>query len=162
MPCKDRHKVIPASYLVLRDEEKVLLLWRFNTGYEDGKYSLPAGHVDAGETFTETVIREVGEEIGITLKWEDVRMAHMMHRKSVDSERVDTFFTIEEWTGEPKNMEPNKCDDLSWFPLDKLPENTIPYIRQALECIRDGKFYSEFGWDNTWAIEFFHNGRCAF
>ena len=148
MPCKDRHMLIPASYLVLRRNDEVLLLRRFNTGYEDGKYSMPAGHVDAGETFTETVIREVGEEIGITLKWEDVRMAHMMHRKSVDSETVDTFFTIEEWTGEPKNMEPNKCDDLSWFPLDKLPENTIPYIQQALKCIRDGKFYSEFGWYN--------------
>jgi ADP-ribose pyrophosphatase YjhB (NUDIX family) len=146
MPYEDRHKLIPASYLVLKRGDTVLLLRRFNTGYEDGKYSMPAGHVDAGETFTETVIREASEEIGIIVEAENVRMAHIMHRKSVYTERIDTFFTTEEWTGEPKNMEPNKCDDLSWFPLDKLPENTIPYIRQALECIRDGKFYSEFGW----------------
>lgn len=149
MPYEERHKLIPASYLVLRRDDKVLLLRRFNTGYEDGKYSMPAGHVDAGETFTATVIREACEEIGIILKAENVRMAHIMHRKSVHTERIDTFFIAEEWTGELKNMEPNKCDDLSWFHLDKLPENTIPYIRQALECIRDGKFYSEFGWYNT-------------
>lgn len=145
IPYKDRHKVIPASYLVLRKENKILLLRRFNTGYEDGKYSMPAGHVDEGETFTESLIREVAEEVGISLKLEDVRVVHIMHRKSIENERVDTFFVAEKWEGEIKNMEPHKCNDLSWFPLDNLPENTIPYIRQALDCIRDKKFYSEFG-----------------
>ena len=146
MPCKDRHKLIPASYLVLRRGDEVLLLRRFNTGYEDGKYSMPAGHVDSGETFTEAVIREISEEVGITLKFEDVHVAHIMHRKSVDSERIDTFFVTEKWNGEIRNMEPHKCDELAWFPLDNLPKNTIPYIQQALGCVRDGKFYSEFGW----------------
>jgi 8-oxo-dGTP diphosphatase len=142
---KDRHKVVPASYFILRDQDKVLLLRRFNTGYEDGKYSLPAGHVDAGETFTEALVREVEEEIGITLELQDVRVAHIMHRKSIDSERVDAFFVAEKWSGEPKNMEPHKCDDLSWYSLSELPVNIIPYVRQALECVHNGKFYSEFG-----------------
>lgn len=147
IPTKDRHKVIPASYLVLMREDKVLLLRRFNTGYEDGKYSLPAGHVDAGETFTEALRREVSEEVGVALRQEDVRVAHIMHRKSIDgSERVDTFFITEKWEGEIRNMEPHKCDELSWHALENLPENTIPYVRQALECIRDRKFYSESGW----------------
>lgn len=146
MPTKERHKVVPASYLVLKQGNEVLLLRRFNTGYEDGKYSVPAGHVDAGETFTQAVIREISEEVNLRLDPEYVHVAHIMHRKSHDSERIDAFFVAEKWQGEIQNMEPEKCDDLSWFPLDKLPENTIPYIRQALECIRDEKFYSEFGW----------------
>lgn len=144
---KDRHKIVPAAYLVLRDQDKVLLLRRFNTGYEDGKYSLPAGHVDQGETFTQAICREAMEEIDVMLKSEDVRVAHIMHRKSIDSERVDTFFVVEGWAGEVKNAEPDKCDDLSWYSQGGLPENIIPYVRQALECIRDGKFYSEFGFD---------------
>lgn len=143
---KDRHKVVPASYLVLRRSDEVLLARRFNTGYEDGKYSLPAGHVDAGETFTQALIREVAEEVNLRLDPADVRVAHIMHRKSIDSERVDTFFVAEKWEGEPRNMEPHKCDDLAWFSLEQLPENIIPYVRQALECIREGQFYSESGW----------------
>lgn len=143
---KDRHQVVPASYLILRDQDKVLLLRRFNTGYEDGKYSLPAGHVDANETFTEALVREVAEEVNLAIDPKDARVAHVMHRKSHDSERVDTFFVIEKYEGEVKNMEPHKCDDLSWYSLNELPENIIPYVCQALECVRDGKFYSEFGW----------------
>jgi len=54
-----RHMNIPASYLVLiNDEEKVLLLRRYNTGFKDGMYSLVAGHVDEGENFTQALIRE--------------------------------------------------------------------------------------------------------
>jgi hypothetical protein len=43
-------------------------------------------------------------------------------------------------------MEPHKCDDLRWFELDNLPENTVLYIRQAIDCISKNIFYSEFGW----------------
>jgi hypothetical protein len=43
-------------------------------------------------------------------------------------------------------MEPHKCDDLRWFELNKLPENIIPYVKQAIDNIRNKKFYSEYGW----------------
>ena len=49
--------------------------------------------------------------------------------------------------GEVKNMEPNKCSDLSWFDLDNLPNNMIPYIRKVIENIQNEIFYDEFGWD---------------
>ena len=67
-----------------------------------------------------------------------------MHRKAND-ERVDFFITAKKWKGEPKNMEPHKCDDLRWFELDNLPENIIPYIKQAIGNIKNKIFYSEHG-----------------
>jgi len=145
---RDRNKNIPASYLVPVREGRVLLIRRFNTGYEDGKYSLIAGHVEAGENFTDCVIREAGEESGLRFAAGDVRVAHVMHRNAGHgNERIDVFFVTDRWEGEPENREPEKCDDMRWFPLDGLPKNTIPYIRQALENIRDGVSYSEHGWD---------------
>jgi 8-oxo-dGTP diphosphatase len=68
-----------------------------------------------------------------------------MHRLS-DDERLDFFFEAKQWKGELRNMESEKCDDLSWFPINNLPENTIPYIREAIRCYREGILYSEFGW----------------
>jgi 8-oxo-dGTP diphosphatase len=43
---------IPASYLFLERDNRILLLRRSNTGYEDGNYSLIAGHVEANESFS--------------------------------------------------------------------------------------------------------------
>jgi len=144
-----RHTNIPASYLFLIRDNEILLLRRYNTGYEDGNYSVIAGHVDKGESFTEAIIREAKEEANITLKKDDLKVVHIMHRNSKttkNNERIDTFFVAENWSGELKNVEPNKCDDLSWFEIDKLPQNIIPYIKQAIEESLDNNFYSEHGW----------------
>ena len=148
---KEKFKLTPASYLVLREDEKVSMIRRFNTGFMDGYYSLIAGHVDEGETFTQCIIREGQEEAGVSLNQEDLKVVHVMQRhEALDDpdtrERVDVFIEADSWQGEPENMEPHKCDELAWFPLDNLPENTIPYIRHALECIRKKIAYSEFGW----------------
>ena len=65
---KTRHSIICASYLLLVRDTEVLLSRRFNTGYEDGNYSLPAGHVDKGESVADALVREAKEEIGIDVK----------------------------------------------------------------------------------------------
>jgi len=141
---KERHKIVPASYLTLIKNNKILLQRRFNTGYEDGKYSIVAGHVDKGETFTEAIIREVKEEAGIILQAEDLSVVHVMNRNIQNNERIDIFFIAEKWTGNIENKEPNKCDDLSWFDLDDLPDNVIPYIKEAIKHIKNKVIYSEF------------------
>ena len=149
---KERLAIVPASYLMLLQRGKVLLLRRYNTGYEDGKYSVAAGHLELGETFTQCLIREVEEEIGIVLSPEDVEMVHAMHRNSGtanNGNRMDMFFVARKWEGDIENREPNKCDDVSWFDLDDLPENIIPYMRHAIECIGRRECYSEYGWGAT-------------
>lgn len=146
---KKRHSNFPASYLVLLEGNKILLLRRCNTGYEDGNYSLVAGHVDPGETFTECIVREAKEEAGIVLDPKDLKVVHVMHRNSgtaEKNERIDVFFVAEKWRGEIANKEPHKCNDLSWFDRDNLPENIISYVKHAIENIRNNIFYCEYGW----------------
>ena len=145
IPPEKRFKLILSVYLIFIKDGKVLLLRRQNTGYEDGNYGLVAGHADGNESARDAACREALEEAGVRLNANDLVPAHFMHRRQAD-ERFDVFFKAGEWQGEIKNTEPEKCDDLSWFPLDDLPANTIPYIRQALECIQKSKVYSQFGW----------------
>ncbi len=145
---EERFKITPAVYLILEKDGQVLLLRRFNTDYEDGNYGLPAGHKEAGEYPTKALSRETLEEIGIDIEPENLTHVLTMFRirePTSNSERVDLFYTAVVWTGEPKNTEPEKCDDLNWFPLDNPPINTIPYIRTALECYRQRRRYIEFG-----------------
>lgn len=126
-------------------EGHVLLLRRFNTGFADGMYSVPAGHLDGGETVIAAAVREALEEIGIPLDPQCIHFSHVMHRMDGD-ERVDFFVHVSEWNGEPFNAEPEKCDDICWVNVDDLPANTVPYIRKALKNHREGIKFDEFGW----------------
>lgn len=141
-----RHQVIPAVHLFLIKDEKVLLLRRYNTGYEDGNYSVPAGHIDLGEHAVLAMIREAKEEIDIDLDESQLEMSHVMNRLSDGEERIDFFFVVRDWQGEPIINEKNKCDQLKWFSIDNLPENTIPYIQVALENINKKVVYSYLGY----------------
>ncbi|HRW58425.1 MAG TPA: NUDIX domain-containing protein [Chlamydiales bacterium] len=141
---------IPAAYLILFKENKTLLLKRKNTGYQDGNYSLIAGHVEPNESFTESMIREAKEEAGITLSSKDLQVVHLMHRKSSspsNNQRIDLFFLANNWQGEITNIEPHKCEELAWFDLNDLPSNIIPYVNEALHHVIHQKFYSEKGWN---------------
>ena len=142
-PVRNRYPV--AVHLFFFQDERVLLLRRFNTGWQDGKYSVPAGHVEAGESVTAAAIREAGEELGVCLKPEMLEVIHVMHRKSND-ERVDFFLRVKRWSGDIANREPHKCDDLAWYRLDALPDAIIPYVQHALDCYRSRTFFSEYGW----------------
>ena len=123
----------PATiHLFFFRENQILLLRRFNTGFRDGEYSVPAGHLDGGETVIQAGIREGREEAGVTLQADDLTFSTVMHRIE-DEERVDFFFQVQRWDREPYNAEPDKCDDLRWVDINALPENMIPYVKQALD-----------------------------
>ncbi len=137
----ERFKIKVAVYALLMKDNKILLLRRFNTGWQDGNYGLPSGHLEADENLIEATLREMEEEVGVKSKKEDVEFVHTMHRKSV---YVDFYFLVKNWEGEVQNMEIDKCDDLSWFNLDSLPENIIPSVKLAIENYQKGIKFSEF------------------
>ncbi|BDU04600.1 NUDIX hydrolase [Nocardia cyriacigeorgica] len=140
-----RHKVTGDVHLLLRCSTGVLFGQRQNTGYEDGAWHLPAGHLEADESVIDALIREADEEIGVRILPGDVKFAHVMHNSSSGG-RVAFFFTIDTWTGEPTNREPTKCAELRWYALDALPERMISYCRTALDQIAAGRSFSVYGW----------------
>ena len=126
-------------------DNQILLIRRFNTGFADGQYSVPAGHLDGGETVIAAAAREAHEEVGVRIDPACIHFSQVLHRMEGD-ERVDFFVNITAWSGELINAEPEKCDDIGWFPVDELPANTIPYIKRALHNHRNGIRFDEYGW----------------
>ena len=143
---KERMKLPVSAQLFLINEDKILLLRRYNTGYEDGNYSVVAGHIDGNESVANAMIREAKEEANIIISKEDLETVHVMHRKKIRGEYIDYFFFCNKWNGEIKNVEPHKCDDLRWFNINKLPDNMVEYIRVAIEHYKNNIKFSEFGW----------------
>ncbi len=142
---EERYKFISAVYLLLMKENQILLLKRYNTGYEDGKYSLVAGHIDGNETIKQAMIREAKEEAGIIICEEDVKIATFLHRKT-EPERFDFFLECKSWNGEIENKEPDKCSELSWYDINNLPSNIIPCVKKAIENYKNNIMFDNFGW----------------
>ena len=104
-----RFRFYGAAYLVLNKDGKVLLLRRYNTGYQDGNYSLVAGHLDGSETVKQCIIREAREEAGIIMRSEDLKVVHVMHKRSSEErEYFDIYLRAERWEGDVENTEPDK------------------------------------------------------
>lgn len=141
-----RFTMVVAVHLILIKDEKVLLSRRFNTGYEDGNFSVPAGHVEKDESCLAAMIREAKEEIDIEINSNDLFLGHVMHRKT-DRASVDFFFICKKWAGVPRINEKDKCDLLEWFEFQSLPNNTIIYIREAITFLLNDKKYSEMGFE---------------
>jgi len=144
---EERFKLLTGVYLILRRGDEVLLLRRANTGYQDGKYSLVAGHLDGDELATVAMAREAKEEAGITIDPKELKLVHTDHRLrrgEPGQERIELFFEASKWEGEIVNNEPHKHDDLSWHPINNLPTETIAYIRNALTRVSQGITFSEY------------------
>lgn len=140
---KQRLVVCVNVHLLLEKEGKVLLSLRQNTGFEDNRYGLVAGHLESGESPIQAIIRETKEEIGVKVNPQDLKVVHTMHRRT-NRENIDIFMKCMSWEGEVKNCEPDKCGQIAFYPVNFLPENTIPYIKFSLEQIALGHGYSEY------------------
>jgi len=139
----ERFSFRAAVYLIAEKNDQILLMRRFQTGWKDGFYTLPAGHLDGNELITASMSREALEETGLIINPEDLQVIHVVHQMS-DHEYFDFYLRANFWIGDPSICEPEKCDHMDWFDRNKLPDNLLPNVRSALERISDGNLFSEF------------------
>ncbi|GGK17517.1 hypothetical protein GCM10010124_07550 [Pilimelia terevasa] len=129
----------------MRDDE-ILLGMRQHTGYADGHWHLPSGHLEAGESLPAGIIREAEEEIGLRLTPEQVRFVQLVHHAGPGEEpRVGVFFEATRWAGEPVNAEPHKCAELRWFPARAIPPETLDYPAEAIARYLRGESFGVHG-----------------
>ncbi len=152
---EERFVVVPAAYVFLlrhgANGTDVLLQLRQNTGYMDGYWAAAAaGHVEKGETAYDAAHREAREELDIgDLHLSFVTTMQRTRGGEPIDERVDFFFTAWSWSGDPRIVEPAKCAELAWFPLDALPDPVVPHELRVLHGIIGGDLspYTTFGWE---------------
>ncbi len=136
----DRLKVKVAVFLILEKEGKYLFSQRKNTGYRDGFYTLPSGHVDIGEMPMEAMVREAKEEIGIDCKEKDLIYAHAMFERD---NYTDYYFTVQTYEGQPENQEPEKCSEVCWGTLAEFEGKMVEKVAQALQAFEEGVMFSQ-------------------
>ncbi|MET8540227.1 NUDIX domain-containing protein [Kitasatospora sp. NPDC004799] len=138
--------LVVGVHLVLSDDGTVLLGRRRNTRYAEGLWHLPAGHMEPGEAVTRSMAREAEEELGITIAEDDLELVHTLHHLDADRSRLQLFFRPTRYEGRVRNAEPHKCAELRRWPLDRLPEDIVPYTAHALGEIARSNPLSTVGW----------------
>ena len=124
-------------------KKEVLMLLRQNTGFFDGMYDLPGGHLEKEEDIYDAMIREAKEEIGIIIKREDLEIIHICHRYQKGT--LKFVFKARKYEGIPINGELENCKELKWVEIENLPKNIVPIIKQEIESIIKNEFYSKDG-----------------
>ena len=109
--------------------------------YLDNQYDLPGGHLEPREDLYDAMIRESKEEIGITIKRENMQIVHIYHYFSKDV--LKFVFKVTNYSGEIKNLEPEKCKEIRWIDINNLPENTIKGIKNEIINIYNDVYYSK-------------------
>jgi 8-oxo-dGTP diphosphatase len=110
--------------ILLRDDNKVLLGKRKGS-HGAGTWSFPGGHLEPGESFEDCCRRETLEETGIKVgKLTPVGFTNDIFEEE-KLHYVTLYFMSEEFIGEPKVMEPDKCEEWDWFALDLIPGESM-------------------------------------
>ena len=127
--------------------EEILFQKRKNTWFCDGYYDLSAsGHVDENESMKHAMCREAKEELGITIKEDDLEFTCLIHKNSEGNIYYNGYFEANKWVGNPCINEPEKNEELKWININNLPSNIVNDRYLAIDNYKKWIKYSEFGW----------------
>ncbi len=134
---RERPKV-GLGVIVFKDGK--VLLGKRKGSHGAGEYAFPGGHLEFGESFEECAKREVKEETGMEIS--NVRFLRLMNLKAYQDKHYVDVGLIADWkSGEPRCMEPDKCDGWQWYDLAYLPQPLSTAVLTYIEAIQTGRNY---------------------
>lgn len=136
--CKhvEYHKIPSAVIVAITNGDRLLLARNKYSTYKH--FALIAGYVEIGESFEETVRREVKEEVGLTVK-------NIRYYKSQPWSFSDTIMVgfVADLDGEDKFvLQESELSEAAWFHRNEIPEqpSNISIGQEMIECFRNHKF----------------------
>lgn len=123
--------------LLLRNDRVLMARRSAKRRLYPNTWSFPGGHVEAGETFEQALIRELVEELGVLVK--DARLLTRLEVPSDGAQSCRFFhlYGIEDWGGEPTNLG-NEHSEILWVPLVEaflLPNLALQSYKQVFNSL---------------------------
>ncbi|MCD8507478.1 NUDIX domain-containing protein [Candidatus Woesebacteria bacterium] len=123
------HIGVGVGALIFNDEGHLLLTLRGEKAKnERGKWEIPGGAVEFGETIEQALKREIKEELDIEIEVTEMLQLCDHIIPDEDQHWVSPTYICKIIDGEPRNLEPGKCDEIGWFSLEdaeKLPLSIV-------------------------------------
>lgn len=114
---------------IFNDEGKIFITKRGKKAKnERGKWEIPGGSVEFGETFEEAVKRELMEEHGVAIEIQEL-LGICDHIITEEKQHwVSPTYICKIVAGEPKIMEPDKCEEFGWFTIQEAQELPLSIV----------------------------------
>lgn len=128
---------VGVGVLLVDHHERVLLTLRILPP-EAGCWSIVGGKLDYLESLEHCAIREAREETGVDIAIRSL-LCITEHRLPGEHQHwVSPAFLAQILRGRPTNCEPEKTQEVRWFPVEDLPANLTMTARKAIEAYRRG------------------------
>lgn len=109
-----------------------VLLGRRKGAHGVGSWSFPGGHLEFGEDVEECARRELKEETD--LKALSLQSGPWVNDLIDEDKHYATLFMfVDAFEGEPKLLEPNKCEGWEWFSWNALPTPLFPPVASLIK-----------------------------
>jgi len=138
-------KRIIFSWVILMRGDKLLLLKRKSDWDMNWRRWVPWWHINKWENSTTSAIRELEEEVGISIKKEELITPVLLRNYSQkqNSQFIWQYFVCKSRHWDPINNEPHKCSKIAWFNLWQLPKEVLPSLEIVQEILQEWKNYYE-------------------
>lgn len=114
---------VSVGAMILNEKDELLLCKRSQQcKNERGCWEVPGGAVEFGEKLTDAIKREMKEEYGVEIEiLKQFPAADHMIPEEKQHWVPTTFLAKLQQNQIPKILEPDKCDEIGFFPLHNLP-----------------------------------------
>jgi 8-oxo-dGTP diphosphatase len=138
MPDQEQKPRVGVGVMVFRNEK--LLLGKRKGSHGAGQFATPGGHLEYMESFEACAKREVKEETGMEIT--DIKFLCLVNLKEYAPKHYVHIALTAQWVeGEPKVLEPEKCEGWDWYDLGNLPKPLFGTYSQQLEALETRKVF---------------------
>jgi 8-oxo-dGTP diphosphatase len=121
-------------------KEGKILFGKRKGSHGEGEYAFPGGHLEYLESFEDCVKREIAEECGIEVK--NIRFQLLANLIKYAPKHYVHIGMLADWeSGEPKVLEPDKCESWAWYNIESLPEPMFEACKIAIQAYKENKNY---------------------
>ena len=130
--------ILPGSVVIIRNEQGEVLLQK----RPEGKWGLPGGLMELGESFEQVAEREVFEEIGLRVS--NLKMLHVFSGEDYYLQApngdemycVTAVFMTKDVTGDLQ-LDTSESLEVRYFNVEQLPENMVGSHRKFIRLFKD-------------------------